>query len=110
VAIVLADVERVLAQDDPEVVLGFGEVAVRVDELESAPLFPRVPLIGVAVNRGRPFVAMRLGAADVNSWRSSMVTPRKPRRSLPVRGTMRAAQGIPHEPLVMPPESRPLRI
>jgi hypothetical protein len=58
--IVVGDVERVFAHDDPEVVLRLCEKAVRVDEPESVLRFERVPLVDVAVNEHGAFVAMRV--------------------------------------------------
>jgi hypothetical protein len=54
--------EWILAHDDTQVVFGFGEQAVRVDELESARRFERIPLMDVTVNKDSAFVAMRADA------------------------------------------------
>jgi hypothetical protein len=62
VRIGLAELERVLAHDDPQVVFGLGEQAVRVDELESVRRFQRIPLVDVTVDEDGPFVAMGIDA------------------------------------------------
>src|SRR5206468_12465083 len=60
--IIVEDVERVLAHDDPEVVLRLREEAVGVDEFEPVRRFQRVPLMNVAMNKDGLVVAMRVGA------------------------------------------------
>ena len=60
--IAVEELEWVLAHGDPEVVFGFCEEAVRVDELESARRFERIPLMDITVNKDGSFVAMRRGA------------------------------------------------
>ena len=54
--------ERVLAHDDAEVVLGLGEQAVGVDQLEAVGCFERVPLVDVAVHENGPLVPVRLAS------------------------------------------------
>jgi hypothetical protein len=82
--IIFGDVERVLAHDDPEVVLRFCEETVRVDEFECVRRFQRVPLMNIAANEDGLFVAMRVGAPRcardrVGRWRAqSMGDPAPP--------------------------------
>jgi hypothetical protein len=47
--VTVEEVERILAHDDSQVVLGLGEQPVRVDELESVGRFQGVPLPGTWV-------------------------------------------------------------
>jgi hypothetical protein len=54
--------EWILAHDDTQVVFGFGEQAIRVDELESARRFERIPLMDVTMNKDSAFVAMSADA------------------------------------------------
>ena len=48
----------VLAQDHPEVVLGFGEQTIGVDQLEAVAGLQRVPLLHVTVHEDRPLVVV----------------------------------------------------